>query len=135
MAEIWGAAIAVGGSLIAGYANKKSADKASDKNASNARAATKDEALYSGLLSQFQNAEDYRYQQLNRQNKERGLAEFRKFNNMQSIAPNYQQDINTGIQVPAQQTMESLLPQEKKGGGGGGKKRSLFDKVHNPLGL
>lgn len=134
MAEIWGAAIAVGGSLIAGYANKKSADKAADKAASNARAATRDEALYSGLLSQFQNEDEYRFQQLNRQNKERGLAEFRKFNNMQAISPNYQQDINTGIKVPDKVDITSMLPAQDQGGGGK-KKRSLLDKLGNPLGL
>jgi hypothetical protein len=133
MAEIWGAAIAVGGSLIAGYANKKSADKAADRAESSARAATRDEALYSGLLSQFQNEEEYRFQQLNRQNKERGLAEFRKFNNMQAISPNYQQDINTGIKVPDKQNIAAMLPAEKQAEGK--KKRSLLDKLGNPAGL
>lgn len=134
MAEIWGAAIAVGGSLISGYASKKAADKATDKAASNARAATRDEALYSGLLSQFQNEDEYRFQQMNRQNKERGLAEFRKFNNMQAISPNYQQDINTGIKVPDKTDISAMLPSQDQGGGGK-KKRSLLDKLGNPLGL
>lgn len=133
MAEIWGAAIAVGGSLIAGYANKKSADQASDKAAANAKAATRDEALYSGLLSQFQNEDEYRFQQINRQNKERGLAEFRKFNNMQAISPNYTQDVNTGIKVPDKVDIASMLPAEKQAAGK--KKRSLFDKLGNPAGL
>lgn len=134
MAEIWGAAIAVGGSLISGYASKKSADKAADKAASNARAATRDEALYSGLLSQFQNEDEYRFQQMNRQNKERGLAEFRKFNNVQAYAPNYTQDVNTGIKVPDKVDIASMLPSQDQGGGGK-KKRSLLDKLGNPLGL
>lgn len=132
MAEIWGAAIAVGGSLISGYANKKSADQAADKAAANAKAATRDEALYSGLLSQFQMGEEYRYQQINRQNKQRGLAEFRKFNNMQAIAPNYTQDINTGIVVPDKQDITTMLPAEKQQAK---KKRSLLDKLGNPAGL
>lgn len=134
MAEIWGAAIAVGGAALSAYSKSKSDKAAADRASADAKAATRDEALYSGLLSQFQMGEEYRYQQMNRQNKERGLAEFRKFNNMQRIAPNYTQDVNTGIKVPDKQDITSMLPAQDQGGGGK-KKRSLLDKLGNPLGL
>ena len=50
-------------------------------------------------MSQFETEQDYRYEQLRRKNKERGLAEFRKFNTMSAIDPNYTQS-HEGVVVP-----------------------------------
>lgn len=133
MAEIWGAAIAVGGSVISGYAKGKSDKKAADRARSDAKAATRDEAMYSGLLSQFENDNEYYMQQVNRQNKQRGLAEFRKFNTVSNYAPTYQQD-TSGIVVPNRPDISTVLaavPTEqqqtaKKSGGLLGKIGGLF---------
>lgn len=137
MAEIWGAAIAVGGAVISGYAKNKQADKDRKNAVSDAKAATKDEAKWSSILSQFNAEQDYYYQQLNRKNKERGLAEFRKFNTMSSFAPGYTQT-NPGITVPTRRSIDEIESEQnanatanQKTGGGGGK--SLLDRL-DPLG-
>ena len=107
MAEIWGAAIAVGGAVISGYAKSKQ-EKEARKNAnSDAKAANKDEAKWSSLVSAFEKEQDYRYDQLARQNKQRGLDEFRKFNTVNQFAPEYSQTYQ-GIQVPEAKTMSDL---------------------------
>ena len=141
MAEIWGAAIAVGGAVISGYAKSKQ-EKAARKNAnSDAKAANKDEAKWSSLVSAFEKEQDYRYDQLARQNKQRGLDEFRKFNTVNQFAPEYSQTYQ-GIQVPESKTMSDLEaeynkdeainnPQGSNGGKSGGK--HILDKI-NPLG-
>lgn len=136
MAEIWGAAIAVGGAVISGYAQSK--EKKADRKAaaSEARAATKDEAKWSAVLSRFEKQQDYYYNQLNRQNKERGLAEFRKFSSMGSFAPEYQQT-NTGVVLPQQtdinQVEQQVAPTAQKTGGGGSGGKGLLEKI-DPLG-
>lgn len=135
MAEIWGAAIAVGGAVISASAKAKQDDKNASRDAANARAATRDEAKYSSLLSQFENEQAYYYNQLNRQNKQRGLAEFRKFSNLSNYAPGYTQDVNTGVVLPDKPDASKILegiPDDQKPAKA---KRSLMDKLGNPAGL
>lgn len=135
MGEVWVAgAIAVGGAVVSGYANSKAQDKAAKQAQKNELAGNKDEARWSGILSQFNAAQNYYYEQKNRQNKERGLSEFRKWNSVQDFAPGYTQDQNTGVQVPKEAKIDDYIPEEEKKQGGG-KGRSLIDKLHNPLGL
>lgn len=135
MAEIWGAAIAVGGAVISASAKAKQDDKNASRDAANARAATRDEAKYSSILSQFENQQAYYYNQLNRQNKQRGLAEFRKFNNVASYAPGYTQDVNTGIVVPDAPDATKILDNVKDDQKQAKAKRSLMDKLGNPAGF
>lgn len=134
MAEIWGAAIAVGGAVISASAKAKQDDKNAARDSANARAATRDEAKYSSILSQFENEQAYYYNQLNRQNKQRGLAEFRKFSNLASYAPNYTQT-QTGVILPdkpdATKILEGIPDDQQQAKA----KRSLMDKLGNPLGF
>lgn len=95
MAEIWGAAIAVGGAVISGAAASKKAKQ--DKK--DAQEMTKEGAQYNAILSQFDNEQDYYYKQLEKGEKMRGLAEFKKFSTLNSYAPNYTND-NTGPVIP-----------------------------------
>lgn len=141
MAEIWGAAIAVGGAVISGYAKSKQEKEARNNAKSDAKVANRDEAKWSSLVSAFEKEQDYRYDQLARQNKQRGLDEFRKFNTVNQFAPEYSQTYQ-GIQVPESKTMSDLEaeynkdeainnPQGSNGGKSGGK--HILDKI-NPLG-
>ncbi len=99
MAEIWGAAIAVGGAVLSAQAAKKKA-KQDKKDAQETNAiATADEAKYSGILSQFNADQDYYYSQLARSNKQRGLAQYKQFSQMSKIDPSYT-DTSGGIVVP-----------------------------------
>lgn len=102
MAEVWVAA-----SVVGGVAESKAKKDAQKQAAKDAKAANKDEAKWSSLVSQFEKEQDYRYAQLNRQNKQRGLAEFRKFSTLNSYAPTYQQT-NPDIVVPKARTMSDL---------------------------
>ena len=91
-----------------------------------AKAATRDEAMYAGILSKFEADQDYYFQQKNRQNTERGLDQFRAYNtigqaNDSRIVVPDRPDINTYL--PA-------LPTPKKK-----KKRGLFDKITDPAGI
>ena len=142
MAEAWvaAAAITAGGALIGGIAKSK-ADKDARKQAGkDAKAANKDEAKWSSLVSAFEKEQDYRYEQMARQNKQRGLAEFRKFNTVNQFAPEYTQT-NGDIVVPETKTMSDLETEynasEAKNApassGGSGGKGSILDKI-DPLG-
>lgn len=138
MAEIWGAAIAVGGSVLGGIASSKKAKQ--DRSNANAdrKAATKEEAQYGSILSQFEAQQEDYYNQLNRQRKQRGLDQFRSFNTVSSFAPSYAGD-NPAIVVPQQpdinKLIEAAVPQETGKSSGSGGKRSLVDKITNPLGF
>lgn len=143
MAEIWGAAIAFGGAAVSAIAKNKQA-KEDRKNAKeDAKAANADEAKWSSILSQFEREQDYRYDQLERQNKQRGLDEFRKFNTMSQIDPNYTQT-QQGIVVPEANSVASISNAYDKeqaaidaangvSSGGGGNKKSTLDKI-DPIG-
>lgn len=129
MAEIWGAAIAVGGSLISGYASQK--EKEQDKK--DAKVATRDEAMYSGILSTFERDLDNYYTQKQRSDKQtRGLSLFKKFSNVHNIAPNYENDVGD-IVVPDKPDINKYLPavQQKKKK----KKKGLLGKITDPLGI
>lgn len=127
MAEIWGAAIAAGGALLSSYSSSKQADK-DKKDAEKSRiAATRDEALYGGIMSKFEADQDYYYEQKKRQNTERGLDQFRAYNTVGN--PN-----TSRIVVPDRPDINTYLPavpvaKKKK------KKRGLFDKITDPAGL
>lgn len=108
MAEIWGAAIITGGALISGIGAEKKAK--SDRKAANEdrRAATKEEAQYGAALSQFEKEQDFYYKQLERQNKQRGLDQFRSFSNLQSYAPQYAGD-TARVVVPNAPNINSAI--------------------------
>ena len=122
MAEIWGAAIAAGGAILGGVAQSKKAKQ--DK--ADAKIATRDEAMYAGIMSKFEADQDYYFDRLNKKNTERGLDQFRAYNtagnpNENRIVVPDRPDINTYL--PA-------LPTPKKK-----KKRGLFDKITDPAGI
>lgn len=124
MAEIWGAALAVGGAAISAYGKNKS-----EKNArKDAKAATKDEAKYQGILSQFEKEQDYYYQQLDRKNRVRGLDQFKQFSQIGRFAPEYKAADTTPI-VPEKPDIEKMLNPPSAGGGGGGGGGGLSDKI------
>lgn len=143
MAETWGAAMAwsaaitVGGAVLGGVAKQKEAKQA----AANQKAAARDEAKYSGILSQFEKEQDEYYRQLGRQEKQRGLDEFKKFNSIGQFAPGYV-GTNDRIVVPDKPSIESMLSPpasaEKKGSSILGKlvdpAKLLVDKDANKLG-
>lgn len=131
MAEIWGAAIMVVGSVASAQAAKKKEAAARKEN----RVDTKQEAKYSALLSQFEREQDYYYNQLEKQEKSRGLDQFKKFSGMSRIDPTY---VNTsgGIVLPDKPDINKLFPddpvvQKKKKKKGG--LRGFISKV-DPLG-
>ena len=109
MAEAWVAAatITAGGALIGGIAKSKAEKDAQKRALKDAKAVNKDEAKWSSLVSAFEKEQDYRYEQMNRQNKQRGLDEFRKFNTVNQFAPAYTQTYQ-GIQVPEARTMSDI---------------------------
>lgn len=141
MAEIWGAAIAVGGAALSGAAKSKQA-KQDRKNAKeDAKIANEDEAKWGSLMSQFDKEQDYRYEQMSRKNKQRGLDEFRKFSTVSTFAPEYQQT-QTGVEVPEARTMSDLNKEysasEATNTGnpdtyGGKRKKSTWEEI-DPLG-
>lgn len=104
MAEIWGAAIMVGGALLSGRAAEKKAKE--DRKAG--RLASKEDARYQGILSQFDREQDYYYQQLEKQEKKRGLDQFKHFNNMRNIDPTYS-ETNTGPVLPKKPNLDDML--------------------------
>lgn len=141
MAEAWVAAasITAGGALIGGIAKSKAEKDARKQAGKDAKAANKDEAKWSSLVSSFEKEQDYRYEQMARQNKQRGLAEFRKFNTVNQFAPEYSQT-NAGIVVPEARTVSDIEADYNKAdalnnpaqvSSGGGK--SLLQKI-DPLG-
>lgn len=123
MAEIWGAALVLGGTLVSGYA----ANKAKKDDQREARAMTKEEAKYSGILSQFEKEQDYYYEQLARKNKVRGLDQFKQFSNVGSFAPGYKPADTTPV-LPEKPDIDKMLNPPSQGGGGksGG---GLSDKI------
>lgn len=124
MAEIWGAAIAIGGAAISAYGKNKS-DKEARKDS---KAATKDEAKYSGILSQFEKEQDYYYNQLDRKNRVRGLDQFKQFSNIGAFAPGYKAADTTPI-VPEKPDIDKMLNPPGTGGSGGGSGGGLSDKI------
>lgn len=136
MAEIWGAAVTVGGSVLGGIASSKKAKEDRANANADRKAATKEETQFGSILSQFEAQQDDYYSQLNRQRKQRGLDQFRAFNTVNSFAPNYAGD-NSRVVVPNQPDINNLIstvvPEETASTGKS--KRSLVDKITNPLGF
>lgn len=148
MSEVWIAAtVTVGGAAISGYGQQKQAEE-DRKNANEDRkAATREEALYGGVLSQFERELDDYYNQLNRQRKQRGLDTFKQFSTLNQFAPNYMPAAQQEIVVPDKPNIATNLdaairldeanqqvgqPAATQGGGGG---RSTAEKIIDPLGL
>lgn len=136
MAEIWGAAIALGGSVISGVAASKKAKADRAAATSDRKAATRDEAIYGSILSQFESEQEDYQNQLNRSRKQRGLDQFRNFNTVNSFAPDYAGDTSR-IVVPNRPDINKLIdtavPQEATSQSGGSKK-GLLDPVKKVLG-
>lgn len=100
MAEIWGAAIMVGGSIISGMAASKKAKAdqkfaskearaADERDSMEARLSDERQAKYQAILGQFNKDSDYYYSQKTRENKQRGLAQFRQFSTVNQFAPKF----------------------------------------------
>lgn len=104
MAEIWGAAIMVGGALVSGYASQK---EAKDKR-KNDRIDTKDAAKYEAMLSQFDAEQAHYYDQLQKRETIRGLDEFKKFSGMGRIDPAYV-NTNQGPVLPAKPVAQTYF--------------------------
>lgn len=148
MAEIWGAAIAVGGAVISGVAAQKKA-KEDRKNANADRqAATRESTLYDGVLSSFEREQEDYYNQLNRQRKQRGLDTFRQFSTLNQFAPNYTPPVQQEIVVPQRPDIATNLDaairldeanqQAAASMNAGGQKKgssNIVKKIVDPLGL
>lgn len=137
--EAWvaAAAITAGGALISSYAAGEQAKKDKKDAAKERRLATKEEAQYGAALSQFEKEQDYYYKQLERQNKQRGLDQFRSFSNLQSYAPQYQGD-TARITLPAAPDINSIISQAappEQPAATSNKKRSTASKILDPAGL
>ncbi len=138
--EAWvaAAAITAGGALVSSYAAGEQAKKDKKDAAKERRLATKEEAQYGAALSQFEKEQDYYYNQLERQNKQRGLDQFRSFSNLQSYAPQYAGD-TARVVVPTAPDINSIIakaaPTEQPAQQTTKKGRSTVSKVLDPLGL
>lgn len=132
MSEVWAAAIAAGGALISASQEQKNAEDAR----ADAKVATRKETQYSAALSAFNREQDDYYNQLDRSRKSRGLDEFKKFNTVQDYAPSYSNE-NGGVVMPDKKAdintiMKDMGIEEEKSAKA---KRSLMDKLGNPLGF
>lgn len=99
MAEIWGAAIAVGGSLLSGAAASKK-DKADKKHEA---AMTKEESALAAQRMGYEKALENYYTDEDRYQKQRGLDEFRKFATIGRYAPGYS-DADARVAQPVMPT-------------------------------
>lgn len=141
MAEIWGAAIMVGGSLLSGMAASKKAkqDRANAKEDS--KELTENDARFAAIASQFNKEQDYYYEQTKRKAKQRGLDQFRQFSTVAQFAPQFVGG-NNEIVIPAKPDINSLIkantpaptaaaePTQQKN-----KSSGLFGLVGNLLGI
>ena len=108
MAEIWGAAIAVGGSIISGVAASKKAKQDRENAKEDTKEMTENDARFGAIASQFNAEQDYYYEQLKRKNKQRGLDQFRQFSTVNQFAPNFVGGNNT-ITLPAKPDINALI--------------------------
>lgn len=139
MAEIWGAAIAVGGSIISGMAASKKAKQDRENAKEDTKEMTENDARFGAIASQFNAEQDYYYEQLKRKNKQRGLDQFRQFSTVNQFAPNFVGGNNT-ITLPAKPDINALIkantPAEAAATAApAAKKKSLVSKLLDPLGL
>lgn len=109
------------------------------------KAATREEALYSGMLSGFEREQEDYYSQLGRQRKQRGLDTFRQFSTVNQFSPGFS-DNSPGVVLPDkaniantidtamrqdmanQEAINSMNPQ-----GGGPKKQNALQRRLDPL--
>ena len=133
MSEVWAAAIAAGGAMYSAKEQKDAADDARK----DSKAATRDEARYSAALSAFNAEQDDYYSQLGRSRKQRGLDNFRQFNTVKDYAPSYAGN-DTTIVMPSNKPNIDMVMKEQginEQQEQAKAKRSLLDKLGNPLGL
>jgi hypothetical protein len=129
MAEIWGAAIMVGGAVLSAQAAKKKA--AQDKK--DGKEMTLEGAKYGAMQSQFESEQEHYYNQLEKQERLRGLDEFRKFSTVNQFAPQYANSNPNPVVLPAKPDAKAFFAPDPVAPGGGGKKKSLHEKL-DPLG-
>lgn len=145
MGEVWvAAAVTVGGAVVSGVAAEKKAKQDRENANTDRKAATREEALYSGVLSSFEREQDDYYNQLERQRKQRGLDTFRQFSTTNQFAPKMVSG-DTNIVLPSKPNVadnidagvrrDEELQAANQQNNGGKKGDSLFKKVHDPLGL
>ena len=132
MAEIWGAAIAVGGAILSakGKKKEKEADQAYDQQM------TEEGARNNARLAKFEGELADYYSQLNRARKQRGLDNIRQFSQLGRIAPEYQQ-VSQPIATPTAPDAEAVIPKapEEQAAASSGSKKSTLKKILDPLGL
>lgn len=116
------------GAVAQGAAESKKAKQAN----ANQKAATKDEARYGAILSQFDKEQDYYYRQVDKQERMRGLDQFKKFSSLHTYAPEFV-DTNTGPVVPEKPDANKLFPEEAQAAKK--KKRSFLGKLADPAGI
>lgn len=148
MAEVWVAAVVtVGGAVVSGVAAEKKAKKDRENANADRKAATREEALYSGVLSSYEREDEDYYEQLKRQRKQRGLDTFRQFSTTNQFAPNMvsgdtnivlperpnvANNIDAGVrQDQANQQANNGVASQNGGKGGS----SLAKKIIDPLGI
>lgn len=141
MAEIWGAAIAVGGSIISGIAASKKAKQDRENAKEDNKEMTENDARFGAIASQFNAEQDYYYEQLKRKNKQRGLDQFRQFSTVNQFAPNFVGGNNT-ITLPEKPNINNLIAANKPveeaqaaaSSSSSSKGKSLFKKIDPILG-
>lgn len=144
MGEIWGAAIMVVGSVVAG----KAAEKKAKSEQQHQTAMTAEESKLAAQRTGYERAlEDY-YSQKQRARTQRGLDQFRQFSTMSEFAPGYdinsEQRINEG-EAPNYNTFDpdydpnatEIDPAtgQKKSKSILSKRNELHKKARDPLGL
>lgn len=139
MAEIWvTAVVGVGTAAVSGYAKSRSDKKAAANSAAMQGAMTDAESTLAMERTDFEMNRDQYYKQLERQERQRGLDEFRKFSTVQSFAPGYQNTNTNAIVVP--ELYDPIKAREEQAakdaaarGADGGKKDKNFIEKHDPL--
>lgn len=133
MSEVWAAAIAAGGAMYSAKEQKDAADAARK----DSKAATRDEARYSAALSAFNAEQDDYYSQLGRSRKQRGLDNFRQFNTVKDYAPSYAGNDTTIVMPSNKPNIDTVMKEQgiNEQQEQAKAKRSLLDKLGNPLGL
>lgn len=132
MAEIWGAAIAVGGTLISSYAKSKQ----NDRDKADAKAMTEADWRHTAQQTAYESALENYYSQKERYEKQRGLDQYRQFSTMGQFAPGVN-DQGGRITDPVMPQYNSFAPTDPNAttvdGGGGKGGKGILGKV-DPLG-
>lgn len=134
MAEGWiGAAVAIGGAMIKGYSDGKAAEEA----AAEGKLQNKKDYAFDALKGDRDAERQDYYNQLQRERKQRGLAELRKFSTVSAFAPDYRQDVSVEAgpapsvtdYIDKLNAIDKLMSEPKK------KKKGIFEKLSDPLGI